>query len=167
MYGLYGSFNHFPQITKKMHTALKQSVWKTARDTKNLIADVAPKDTGFMADSVYVTGAYGSTYGSGVSKAGKLKANNKGIISRKRIQSYVKKASKQRQQEAVLFNEVPPPPDDMSAYVVCGAYYSVYVEMGTRKMAAQPFFYPSVESMRSVFAYELSTLEAKIAAGGF
>lgn len=161
---LVSGFNRFPVIAGKIHTALKQSVHKTATDMRNLAADYAPKATGFLSGSIYVTDAYGSTYGQGVQKVGKLKPRN-GVISRRRIQNYSKRRAKQRAQEALLTAEIPPPPDDLSAYVVVGATYGVFVEYGTSRMSAQPFFHPAVESMRSVFEWELSTLEAKIAGG--
>lgn len=38
---------------------------------------------------------------------------------------------------------------DDSVTVVAGAEYAAYVEYGTSKMAAQPFFEPAIESVRS------------------
>jgi HK97 gp10 family phage protein len=35
--------------------------------------------------------------------------------------------------------------DEFSGTVTVGAYYGIYVEMGTRFMAAQPYFYPAVD----------------------
>lgn len=45
--------------------------------------------------------------------------------------------------------EVAKPDDDMTAFVASGASYSVYVEYGTHKMAAQPFMTPMAEELRA------------------
>lgn len=41
--------------------------------------------------------------------------------------------------------------DDLSWQVVVGAEYGIYVEMGTYKMAAQPYLEPAVELVRPGF----------------
>src|SRR6266700_5356466 len=46
--------------------------------------------------------------------------------------------------------------DDFTGTVTVGAYYGIYVEMGTRFMAAQPYFYPAVDEGRSRFEAALS-----------
>jgi HK97 gp10 family phage protein len=48
------------------------------------------------------------------------------------------------------------PDNDTTAIVGCAAYYSIYVEMGTRYMPAQPFFYSAVELARYFFEEELT-----------
>ncbi|QYU58207.1 HK97 gp10 family phage protein [Weissella confusa] len=42
--------------------------------------------------------------------------------------------------------------DEYQAKAISAANYSEYVDKGTRKMAAQPFFTPAVESERTKFA---------------
>lgn len=53
--------------------------------------------------------------------------------------------------------------DDLSKNVVVGANYGIYVEMGTRYMAAQPYFYPAVETVRPQFEAALSKIEPGLA----
>lgn len=39
-----------------------------------------------------------------------------------------------------------------------GAFYSVYVEYGTRNMAAQPFFRPAIEARKRIFIDEMKAV---------
>lgn len=39
-----------------------------------------------------------------------------------------------------------------------GAYYSVYVEHGTRHMAAQPFFRPAIEGRKRIYKAEMKAV---------
>jgi HK97 gp10 family phage protein len=50
--------------------------------------------------------------------------------------------------------------DEFTGNVTVGAYYGIYVEMGTRFMAAQPYFYPAVEEGRSRFEAALAAMES-------
>jgi len=54
------------------------------------------------------------------------------------------------------------PPDDTSAIVGCAANYSIYLEMGTRFMPAQPFFYPARELARPFFDDELGKIDGRL-----
>jgi len=45
--------------------------------------------------------------------------------------------------------------NDLNARVIVGAEYGLYVELGTRKMRAQPFFIPAVEEVVKQFGGEL------------
>ncbi|EKB54463.1 HK97-gp10 family putative phage morphogenesis protein [Facklamia hominis] len=47
---------------------------------------------------------------------------------------------------------------DMTATVKPGTHYSVYVEYGTRKMAAQPFVKPSFNAQKNKFISDLKRL---------
>ncbi len=55
------------------------------------------------------------------------------------------------------------PGNDTTAIVGCAADYSIYVEMGTRFMPAQPFFYSAVELGRDFMEGELMKLEEELA----
>ena len=48
--------------------------------------------------------------------------------------------------------EVEKPPDDLTAFVVSAAHYSIYVEEGTSRHAAQPFMTPAAETERGRLA---------------
>lgn len=49
-----------------------------------------------------------------------------------------------------------------ATYVVAvGAEYGIYVEFGTRKTRAQPYFIPAIEEGRRYFDRELKALEVK------
>src|SRR6266498_1987422 len=159
-------FNHFPEISKKLENALSKVVRETAMDIQARAASAAPvaaENGSFLRDSIYVTGAgMSSTYGRGVRKAGSLKANKHGVISGKRIQRYIARKDRQAKQEAMLFNELPPPPDKTSAYVAVGATYGMYVNYGTRRMPARPFWEPAIEAARPGFDAALSAIESQL-----
>lgn len=153
-------FNHFQEIADQFPKAVSRVVRKTAFDIQAKAASKAPVDTGFLRNSIYVTGTGFNTYGRGVQKAGKLPTT--GFVSRRRLQSYGKRVARQRKQEAMLFDELPPPPDSIMAYVAVGAAYGEYVEYGTTRMAARPYFWPAVESVRPSFEAALAALSAKM-----
>ena len=131
-------FNHFPKIAGFITKAVKQVVKETASDIQAVAAINAPKDTGFLASSIYTINGKQSGYGrtTTLSSSGKRR--------RRKIDT------------TNLLPEIPPPPDAYTAYAVVGASYGIYVEMGTRFMAAQPYFYPAVDSVRPIFEDRLS-----------
>lgn len=152
------SFNHFPQISYALHESLKEIVKKTALDIQKRARQNAPVDTGLLKKSIYVTGAFGSTYAESI---GQRPSKGTGIrkVSAKRI----KAAAKKDQQLASLLNEVAADPSDpLTAYVAVAAPYGIYVEMGTRHMAAQPFFLPAVEEGRKDLEDNLSKIEGML-----
>jgi len=111
-------FNHLPQIAKRLKPAVQEIISEAAILIEASASSGAPFRSGFLAGSVYsVTPKWGSTYGSAVvSPPG----------------------------DSYLLPEETPP-NDTSAIVAVAANYGVYVEFGTRFMAAQPFFYQAVE----------------------
>ena len=84
------------------------------------------------------------------------------FVTRRRLQGYVKRLDRQRAQEAMLLAELPPPPDGTAAYVAVGANYGIYVELGTTRRAAKPYFYPAVEAVRPSFDAAMSAIQAKL-----
>ena len=125
-------FNLFPLLAKAFRPACQTISSDTARFVEAAAAANAPVRTGFLASSVYsVTPDYGSTYGTHGEPPG---------------DSYL------------LPEEQPGGPDD--SIVGVAANYGVYVEMGTRFMGAQPYFYPAIEQGAAVFPEEASKLEA-------
>jgi len=61
-----------------------------------------------------------------------------------------------------FFPLIKQPPNQYEAYVAVGANYGIYVEMGTRRMPAQPYFYPAIEANRQPFIDAMSSLEDKL-----
>ena len=115
--------NRFPELAAALKPALQKGVQATGEQMVSNIADPAPRESGFMAENVYVSGPLSSTYGSG---------------------------SIQPPGDSYLLPEVKPG-DDMTAVVGAAADYSVFVNYGTRYMPAQPFFDKGVETTRGEF----------------
>lgn len=63
------------------------------------------------------------------------------------------------QGDGPLLPEVDKPPDDQTAYVAVGAEYGIYVELGTSKMAAQPYLLPAADFVRPAFIMAMEHLE--------
>lgn len=54
--------------------------------------------------------------------------------------------------------------DDLTATVAVGASYGLYVEMGTTRMPARPYFTPAVEAVRPGFDAALRAIVAAMGA---
>ena len=135
------AFNHFPEIARALHRELKKTVKEVADSIADDAAIHAPEDTGFLAASIYVKTQTTSTYG-------------KGHVSMTPYQALHRE----------LFPEVDAPPDDLTAYIAVGATYGIYLEMGTRYMPAQPYFYPAMEAGNAYFETLVSFIEGNITA---
>src|SRR5258708_22182133 len=129
MYGVI--FNKFPEIAAKWPVILHNVVVQTTEIVQQLAVDNAPVRTGFMASNIYTVTSEGSTYGQGQSPP---------------------------TDDVYLLPPGPGVSDKFTGYVGCAANYSVFVEMGTRFMSAQPFFYPAVEEGRSRFEAALAAM---------
>jgi hypothetical protein len=120
-------FNRFPLIAALLKPALQAGITTTALELAANAADLAPVETGFLADSIYsVTPDGGNTYGNAGSPPG---------------DSYLL--------------PLMPPPDDMTGIVAVAANYGAFVNYGTRFQAAQPFFDIAVELARSTLESKL------------
>jgi HK97 gp10 family phage protein len=117
-------FNHFPQISDELHTALALAVKAVAFQLQAAIQSNAPVDTGFLRNSVYVVTIDSSSYGQGGGPTAK---------------------------DTYLLPPVGVPDDDMSAWVGVGANYGIYLEFGTRFMPAQPYFMLAVRATEHFF----------------
>ena len=122
-------FNLFPVIAVDLKPACQKAIDKTALAIAADAQDAAPVRTGFMSENVYAVLTDGtSSYGMGsVSPPG----------------------------DSYLLPEVKPD-NDLMSIVGAAANYSVYVEMGTRFMGAQPFFTPAVVTGQGVLDAELA-----------
>jgi phage gpG-like protein len=119
-------FNRFGAIARSLRPACRDATKVVAKDMTTTCQSFAPRDTGFMAESVYFSAYDESSYGSAGAPPQKT--------------------------SAYLLPEVTPG-SDTEAIVGAAANYSIYVEMGhhTRSgsyVPANPWFYPSVELSR-------------------
>ena len=124
-------YNRFPEIAAQFPVQLHKVVVQTVEITNELASDNAPKDTGFMASNIYHVTSDGSTYGQGIAPP---------------------------TDDVYLLPPGPEVSDPYMGYTACAANYSMFVEMGTRFMSAQPFFYPAVEEGRSRFEAALAAM---------
>lgn len=130
-----GSFDHFPEITEALNTAIKELVVKAAHDvearSKALIRANHQIDTGNMVNGVYtVTASEGSTYPGGATKD--------------------------------LADPAPAPEDEYTAYVGYAAGYSPYQNYGTRFQPARPFVEPAVDEVQASINDALAAIERKL-----
>ena len=128
-------FNHFDQVADALPDILSKVVRKTAFEIQSDAQSVAPRDTGFLANSIYVKTSKDSTY------------------------SQVEQPTKK---EASLLEEVDSPPDDQTAYVAVGANYGVFLEYGTIHQAPQPYLTPAIEAGQEALEKAASAIESMI-----
>lgn len=128
-------FNHFDDVASALPDILSKVVRKTAFDVQSDAQSLAPRDTGFLANSIYVKTSKDSTY------------------------SQVEQPTKK---DASLLEEVDTPPDDQTAYVAVGANYGLYVELGTIHQAPQPYLTPSVEAGQTALEKAASAIESML-----
>ncbi len=124
-------YNRFPEIAAQFPEQLHKVVVQTVEITNELASDNAPRRTGFMASNIYHVTSDGSTYGQGIAPP---------------------------TDDVYLLPPGPEVSDPYTGYTACAANYSIFVEMGTRFMAAQPFFYPAVEEGRARFEAALAAM---------
>jgi HK97 gp10 family phage protein len=134
-------FNHFGPMADALAQATKQVVVKTAFDLQAAAVIQAPIDTGFLRASIYTVTSTSSSYGT----TGKVAHFN---------------AYKALHQD--LLPEIDEPSDDYTAYVAVGATYGVYVNYGTRYMAAQPFWEPAIDMVRPSFNAAMDAIRQKM-----
>lgn len=128
------SFNHFPELIEKLHSAEKQIVAETARageaNVKGQIQANGQVRTGFMLSSVYSVTSEGSTYGQASTPP----------------------------KDASLLPEAGPA-NETTAYFGVAASYAIYPNYGTRFQSARPFWEPGIEKTRADFQDKFSHLE--------
>ncbi len=134
------SFNHFPLIASRIVPACKRVVRETAKDIQDMTVINAPAETHWLQSSVYRATDQGVQY-SGAKFTG---------------------TGYQLQSKEMFPPEMPS--SDMEAIAGVGATYGIYVEMGTRFMPAQPYFYPAVAWASAHFMHALD-FEGLLAVG--
>lgn len=118
--------NRLPEIRASLAETVDRAVRKAAFDIAAHAKDLAPVDTGALKNSIWVATSKDETYGSAIQAA--LARNPKA--------------------KAV---SPPPAPALCAAYVGAGVHYAIYVEMGTRRMAARPFMRPAADAVEPGF----------------
>jgi HK97 gp10 family phage protein len=130
------SFNHLPEVIAALDKALARATADVSVNIQNAASSAAPVETGFLSESIYVVNTDGSTYGSGGGENG-----NGGY----------------------LLPEVEKP-DATGAVVAVGANYGCFVELGTRKMAPEPYFFQAAENVdESALEGFAATIEGSVA----
>jgi HK97 gp10 family phage protein len=131
------TYNHFKEYAKQMHKAASDIVYETALDINNETKKRSPYITGNLRRSVYFKTKRGSSYG----------------------EAHIENP---RRRNATMFPEIPFPVDDLTAYVAVAASYAFFVEYGTRKQAAQPFFTPAVAANKAKCISKLERIHERI-----
>ena len=120
--------NRIPQVIARLQDNTRATVLQAAQDFRTTANQLAPRDTGSLASSIYVNDGESSDYGE---RVGAAQALNR---------------------EVVILPEIAPEfvislsGGDASTGVVVGvaASHGIFQEFGTRYMAAQPFMTPAV-----------------------
>lgn len=125
-------YDLFPEMPDALRRAAGKAVARTADMIAGLASANAPELTGFMKSTIYTVTSTKSTYGQGVTQGA---------------------------QGSYLLPEVEKPTNVLTAFVGVAANYSAYVNYGTIKAAAQPFFDQAVETARPLFQVQMESLE--------
>jgi len=134
-----GFFNKLPEVAEAFGQIAQQIVEDTAFSVQEKAEQNCPVDTGFLRDTIYTKTFASSNYRGG---------------------GRVTKSAKQSGQYTLP--EVQQPPNQYTAYVAVGASYGVFVEFGTSRAPAQPFFFPAIEASSDAFEQAAGDLEAQI-----
>jgi HK97 gp10 family phage protein len=120
------------------------AVDETARSIQELSREIAPRRTGALSQSIYVSTPNESDYGQHASAASSLNP------------------LAQIQQEVTPHNAqyiTGPPPDTAYADIVgVAVQYGLFNELGTRYMAPHPFLFPSIEPNKNTFISSMSSI---------
>lgn len=109
------------KLTVELRPKVKAAVDKSAFRVESKAKQGSPLKTGANRNSGYTNTGNGSNYSQSASSA---KSANPGAVVDSEIQ----------------------PPDDMTDIVGFSMEYSLWLEIGTGKMAARPYLVPAVES---------------------
>ena len=133
-------FNRFPEIAAAFPVQLHKVVVQTTEIIQEIAQAKCPVSSGhgeypggFLRSSIYRVTSEGSTYGE---------------------------AMEPPTDDVYLLPEGPGVSDEFTGYVGVAANYGIYVEMGTRHMGAQPYFYPALDEGRSRFEAALAAMES-------
>ena len=125
--------NNWGTIASKLKPSVQQGIKVVATNIQTYAQQNAHYVTGFMSTNVYANGWWGSDYGQGVEPPN---------------------------DDVYLLEEVQPE-NDLQAIVGAAANYSIYQEMGTYKMSANPWFIPAVETAATTFEQDMAQAMAE------
>lgn len=118
--------SRFPRIAGRLKTELQQAIDETARLVVTLARAAAPVDTGALRASIHYVSLKRNTYHGAVATA---QSHRPGVQ---------------------IFPEVRPQ-GDLEAVVAVGVNYGIFLEFGTRRARAQPYFFSAFYSARVFF----------------
>jgi HK97 gp10 family phage protein len=131
-----GALNQLPRIIKEQ---TRKAVDETAAEIQTRARQIAPRDTGSLSESIYVTNGTDSDYTTRTSAA-------RGVNRRVTILEEIRPD----------FVISPSGGDaEYSAVIGVAAEHGEPVEFGTRYMDPQPYMTPSVEPQRDEFVTRL------------
>lgn len=127
-----GTINALPRLLRE-HA--KEAVDETATEIQTLARQIAPRRTGSLSESIYVTNGDESDYASRTAAA---RGVNKQVLILEEI----------RPDLVISLSGVDP---QYSAVVGVAASHGLPVEFGTRHQDPQPYMTPAVEPQRDAF----------------
>ena len=135
-------------LVPNLNAKLGIVVRKTAFDAQALAQQAIPRDTGAAGNSIYVQSERASEYGD--KKSAVLAANPKAEVF-----DEIQSGELETQVTAAV-----------SAILAVMVYYGIYLEFGTAKMAARPFFLQAVAAVEANFIKGCSQAVKEAAQGG-
>lgn len=133
-------FNGIPALVAQIPVRSRQAVDDAAHEIRDRASQLAPRATGSLAASVYVSNGTDSDYGQRSSEA------------------------RGRNPQVVILPEITPEFvislfGSNSGYmdvVAVAAGHGIFLELGTRHISPRPYFTPAVEVERDIFAAQMS-----------
>lgn len=138
--------NTIAAIVKALPKNMAGVVDETAYAIRDLASALAPRDTGALAQSIYVSTPRGSDYNERASAASSL--NSEANILAEAASEFI----------LSLTGEDNPTYTDV---VGVSVDYGVYQEFGTRHMGAQSFMTPAAENERGRFVSRMSDIAGR------
>lgn len=136
-----GDFNRIQEAIKALHDGLAKAVAEAAQAVERDAKRNAPVATGQLQQSIYT-----ATH----DKVDVAAAHNTALHRAAKRWTQSKRAINIRSSHfAEFFPPVEPTTSDLEALVVVGVTYGEYLELGTSRMAAQPFMTPAAEAVRA------------------
>jgi hypothetical protein len=135
----------FERFSVKLPLEIEQAVRRSAFFLEGHASLLAPYDTGALKASIY-TDTFVST------ERERAIATARALWAARHLQVVEGDASEER---ASALGPIAPAPDSprspFEAVVAAGMEYAIYLEYGTSRMAARPYFQPAIASTQPVF----------------
>lgn len=136
--------NRIPALLAQIQDKSKAAVETTAVNIRDMASQIAPRDTGSLAESLYVSSPAGSDYSQRAAVA----------VSRNPQATILSEV----QPQFVLSLFGPTGPNAYIAVVGAAAGHGYFQEFGTRYMGAQPFLYPAVLGSQNQFVSDMKDI---------